>query len=291
MHKNKLQLTVICVIAVLLCGFAVWRYIATAEELSKTRAIAAENEKKMSELQTTLDQTLAENENLHSDLDEERNRNDDFERQIKKLSGTVGTLEKLSQTDKELLQKYSKVSFLNEHYIPKKLSYIDTEFVFNSTQKKPQILSSVRPFLENMIEDAKDDGVDILVVSAYRSFGDQTSLKAGYRVTYGSGANAFSADQGYSEHQLGTTLDFTTPTLGAGFEAFENTPAFTWLTKNAYKYGFVLSYPKGNSYYQYEPWHWRFVGEGLARQLNRQHKYFYDLDQRDIDKYLVEIFD
>lgn len=289
--KTKTQLTVIGIIAILLSGFAVWKYIATAQELSQTKVTAAQNETRLAELQTTLDQTVQENSNLHEELDDERERNDDFERQIRKLTGTVGTLEKLSQTDKELLQKYSKVSFLNEHYVPKKLSYIDTEFIFSSTQKKLQVLSSIRPFLENMLEDAKDDGVDILVVSAYRSFGDQTSLKASYRVTYGSGANTFSADQGYSEHQLGTTLDFTTPTLGTGFEAFEGTPAFTWLTKNAYKYGFVLSYPKGNTYYQYEPWHWRFVGESLARQLNRQNKYFYDLDQRDIDEHLVDIFD
>jgi hypothetical protein len=63
------------------------------------------------------------------------------------------------------------------------------------------------------------------------------------------------------------------------------------MQKNAYKYGFVLSYPKGNVYYVFEPWHWRFVGEKLAADLNKSGDYFYDWDQRKIDTYLVNVFD
>ena len=73
--------------------------------------------------------------------------------------------------------------------------------------------------------------------------------------------------------------------------SFEKTPAFTWLKENAHDYGFILSYPKGNLYYQYEPWHWRFVGEDLAEDLFEDGKEFYELDQREIDEYLVDIFD
>ncbi len=52
-----------------------------------------------------------------------------------------------------------------------------------------------------------------------------------------------------------------------------------------------MSYPKSNIYYQYEPWHWRFVGEDLAEDLHDDKKNFYELDQREIDKYLIKIFD
>src|SRR5690606_38397067 len=98
--------------------------------------------------------------------------------------------------------------------------------------------------------------------------------------------------QGYSEHQLGTTIDFTTEGLGGGLvTSFENTPAFAWLADNAHKFGFTLSYPKGNAYYMYEPWHWRFVGEDLAEDLHEDDAYFYDWDQRKIDTYLIKIFD
>jgi zinc D-Ala-D-Ala carboxypeptidase len=203
----------------------------------------------------------------------------------------VDTLEKLSKTDKELLQKYSKVYFLNEHYVPPRLKNIDKEFLFNK-EKPMQIHASVDSYLEDLLEDADDDDISLQIISAFRSFGTQATLKSNYSVTYGAGtANQFSADQGYSEHQLGTTVDFTTPELGAAFSTFDKTTAYEWLRKNAYRYGFVLSYPPGNAYYQFEPWHWRFVGTDLARKLHRENKYFYDLDQREIDKYLISIFD
>ena len=110
-------------------------------------------------------------------------------------------------------------------------------------------------------------------------------------MTFGSGANKFSAEQGYSEHQLGTTIDFTTPALGASFSAFDTTSAYEWLQGNAHRFGFVLSYPKGNAYYIYEPWHWRFVGVELATKLHTEGKRFYDMDQREINDYLSKIFD
>ncbi len=143
-----------------------------------------------------------------------------------------------------------------------------------------------------MIDDANKAGVIMYISSAYRSFNEQEALKGEYKVIYGAGtANQFSADQGYSEHQLGTTVDFTAPGLGGIVDGFETRPAYNWLVANAYKYGFILSYPEENKFYQYEPWHWRFVGVKLATDLHKQGKHFYDLDQRDIDEYLVSIFD
>ncbi len=143
-----------------------------------------------------------------------------------------------------------------------------------------------------MLDDAAST-TTIQIASAYRSFDTQESLKTSYKVIYGAGsANQFSADQGYSEHQLGTAVDLITPSMkGSLTTAFDKTPASLWLNDNAYKYGFILSYPKGNTYYQYEPWHWRFVGVQLATRLHNENKHFYDLDQRDINTYLVNIFD
>jgi D-alanyl-D-alanine carboxypeptidase len=197
----------------------------------------------------------------------------------------------LSKIDEELLQKYSKVFFLNENYIPQRVSKIDEDFVFPEG-KKIEFLSNAMPFLKNLLNKAEDDGLNLKVTSGYRSFDTQSGLKASYRVIYGAGtANQFSADQGYSEHQLGTAVDFTTPSSDASLVGFEQTPEYKWLQENAYRYGFILSYPPNNSYYIFEPWHWRFVGEELASKLHREKKNFFDLDQRDLDKYLVRIFD
>ena len=227
---------------------------------------------------------------LNTDYSSELDRNENFQTQIKKISKTVGVLDKLSKTDKELLQKYSKVYFLNEHYIPEKLSTIDKKYMYDESRNH-QLHSKVIPYFDKMVDAAKDDGVDLFVVSAYRSFQTQAQLKGSYSVTYGSGANAFSADQGYSEHQLGTTIDFTTKGINGGLTGFQNTPAYTWLKDNAYKYGFTLSYPEKNGYYMFEPWHWRFVGTDLASDLHSAKANFYDWDQRKIDSYLINIFD
>lgn len=241
-------------------------------------------------LSSKLSLTAEELDELEGDYKAEKKKNDNFEGQIKKISGTVSDLDKLSKTDEELLQKYSKVYFLNEHYIPPKIVPIKTTYLYNESAPK-SIHGKVESYFDDMIEDALADGIKIWVVSAYRSFSTQAQLKGAYTVTYGSGANAFSADQGFSEHQLGTTLDFTTGGLGGGLDGFESTPAFTWLQENAHKYGFTLSYPKGNAYYVYEPWHWRFVGEDLASDLKKAGVSFYDWDQRKIDSYLIKIFD
>lgn len=231
-----------------------------------------------------------ENDALSDELRREKRKNSDLEEQIGDISQTVDELEKLRRLDPELLQKYSKVFFLNEHYTPSKLSDIPKKYLY-SEAKEQQIHRQVLPFLTDMFEEAKDDDIMLYVVSGYRSFGTQATLKGQYTVTYGSGANQFSADQGYSEHQLGTTVDLTTTGINGGLNDFENTPAYAWLEKNAYKYGFVLSYPENNAYYEFEPWHWRFVGVRLARKLYRSKMHFYDMDQREINTYLGEIFD
>lgn len=220
----------------------------------------------------------------------QKNINESFEEQISGIAETVGTLDKLSKTDRELLQKYSKIYFLNENYVPENLTTIDPEFVFDK-DKKYEVHTKAYSHLKKMLLRAKEDGINLRVISSYRSFGTQGSLKSNYTVIYGTGANKFSADQGYSEHQLGTTIDFTTLDLGSNFTLFEKSEGYSWLIKNAHSFGFIISYPKGNSYYQFEPWHWRFVGEDLAGDLFDNNKYFYDVGQREIDKYLVSIFD
>ncbi|MEK7538574.1 MAG: M15 family metallopeptidase [Patescibacteria group bacterium] len=210
--------------------------------------------------------------------------------QVEAMSGTLGTLKKLANTNRELLKKYSRIYFLSENYIPPYTTRILDTYV-NEPEKEKTIATEVWPFLQKLLDDANATTTDLRVASAYRSFETQNKLKTAYTVSYGSGANKFSADQGYSEHQLGTTVDFTTVKLKGNSATFEKTPAYAWLTENAYKYGFILSYPKKNAYYVFEPWHWRFVGKNLALKLHNENKNFYDLTQNEIDEYLVTIFD
>lgn len=239
---------------------------------------------------STIEDIRNDLEDLADDYADERNRNEEFEDQIRDLSGTLGDLDKLAQIDKELLQKYSKVYFLNENYLPPKVDEINSRYILDG--KDDQYFDSrAVDFLEDMLRDAKRDGVDLKVISAYRSFDEQSTLKGQFTQQFGSGANAFSADQGYSEHQLGTTVDLTVDSIGGTFVSFAKTEAYEWLLDNAYKHGFILSYPEGNDFYQYEPWHWRFVGEELSRDLQRSDDTFYSIDQRKIDEYRLKMFD
>jgi len=258
---------------------------------SKINDSVLDLDKKIVELQKGLEIVAKTNSELSQNLQAQQTKSDSIDQTLSGLAGTVNTLEKLSKTDRELLQKYSKVYFLNENYVPVQLSNIDQKYLQNKSASL-QFHTVVMIFLTKMLDDASANSSAALVVSTYRSFGTQGTLKNSYRVTYGSGANAFSADQGYSEHQLGTTVDLTAPDINPALDIkFDSTPTYVWLTDNAYKYGFILSYPKNNSYYQYEPWHWRFVGVALATKLHNENKNFYNLDQREIDTYLSTIFD
>jgi D-alanyl-D-alanine carboxypeptidase len=260
----------------------------TKQEYASTSRSLLNNIDTLTQLLAT---TTSERDDLEANLRDEQQLIALMRTQIESVAGAVDVLQKLNDTDRELLEKYSRIYFLNENYVPKSLTPIpDTAVV--EPEKEKLVLTDVWPFLHGMLEAASSTGIDLRVISAYRSFGVQGTLKSSYLVTYGSKtANKFSADQGYSEHQLGSTVDFTTAALGTKFTNIEKTPAYQWLLDNAYKYGFILSYPPANTYYVFEPWHWRFVGKELARDLHDNKKYFYDLSQREIDTYLVSLFD
>lgn len=289
-------------IGVLLLGYLAMLAYDQSQQIDKITTKATNDnityQSNLEAASTTILSLQTELQNVHDKLEEladnyrdELNKNEEFEDQIRDLAGTLDEFEKLNEIDEELLAKYSKVYFLNENYTPSRIKEIDDEYILEG--KKDQYFhGDALEFLEDMLDRAERDGHDIKVVSAYRSFDEQTELKGEFTQIYGSGANAFSADQGYSEHQLGTTVDLTTPAVGGTYTSFGDTEAFEWLQDNAHKYGFILSYPEGNDFYIYEPWHWRFVGRDLARDLNRSsNRTFYTMDQRDINEYLLEIFD
>ncbi|MBX4192532.1 D-alanyl-D-alanine carboxypeptidase family protein [Candidatus Parcubacteria bacterium] len=276
---------VVGILALVLLTSVAYGYVQITALQGKVAVLESTLASTSSLLVGTLEETKS---NLSQSLLEEKAA---LENKLGDISGTVDTLEKLSKTDPELLQKYSKVFFLNEHYAPERLEEIEPAFTYDE-KRVEKIASPVRPFLEDLLNNAQDDNIDLFIKSAYRSFAEQQALKSSYKVVYGAGtANSFSADQGYSEHQLGTAVDFISKGQGGVLDGFDKTEAYVWLKDNAYKYGFIISYPKNNGYYIYEPWHWRFVGVKLATYLHKQNKNFYDLDQRTIDGYLVNIFD
>ena len=262
-----------------------------ANRIDSQLAVISTNEGTILELETDLGNLKNDLEDLVEDYEDELDRNEEFEDQLMDLAGELDEFERLNEIDEELLSKYSKVSFLNENYVPSDIEKIDDDYILEGKDDQYFHGDAMR-FLERMFDAAERDDIDLKIISAYRSFDEQNELKGQFTEVFGTGANAFSADQGFSEHQLGTTVDITTPAVGGTFESFGQTKAFEWLQDNAHKYGFILSYPEDNTFYVYEPWHWRFVGRDLARDLDRDDdRTFYTLDQREINKYLLEFFD
>ncbi len=113
-------------------------------------------------------------------------------------------------------------------------------------------------------------GDGLTVVSPYRSYGDQVSVYNGWVSRLGQAqADRQSARPGYSEHQTGLAVDIDTATA----QSFGQTPAGQWLAQNSWQYGFVVRYQDGQepvTGYEYEPWHFRYVGVPLATELHRE---------------------
>ncbi len=127
--------------------------------------------------------------------------------------------------------------------------------------------------LRAMAADARANGTPIELVSGYRSHAQQQST-FDYWVGIGGYKQALrtSARPGHSEHQLGTVVDVTGEGDGAAWSHADwaTTPAGAWMAANAWRHGFVMSYPRGSfdlSCYDYEPWHYRYVGRDLAATI------------------------
>jgi D-alanyl-D-alanine carboxypeptidase len=125
--------------------------------------------------------------------------------------------------------------------------------------------------LAELVADAKKAGHTLAAVSGYRSYQDQVSTFDYWVRTQGlEYAERSSARPGHSEHQLGTTVDVSSPGASFGLETFAGTPEAKWLAANAWKFGFVVSYPDGKEQvtgYMPEPWHIRFVGKSVAADV------------------------
>ncbi|HEU0206131.1 MAG TPA: M15 family metallopeptidase [Pseudolysinimonas sp.] len=123
--------------------------------------------------------------------------------------------------------------------------------------------------LRQMFADYQaQSGAQLRVVSAYRSYTTQVATYNGWVSRLGQAqADRQSARPGTSEHQTGLAVDINT----GSDQGFGATPAGTWLAANSYKYGFIVRYPDGFepiTGYEYEPWHFRFIGVDLATEMH-----------------------
>ena len=118
----------------------------------------------------------------------------------------------------------------------------------------------------SMQEDAESHGLNIWIQSGYRSYEYQKKIYDNYVSKDGNEkADTYSARPGHSEHQTGLCFDLNTVN-----DSFIDTEEGKWVNNNAYKYGFIIRFPKVKEKftgYKYEPWHLRYVGKKLSKKL------------------------
>ena len=153
---------------------------------------------------------------------------------------------------------------LSNNYIPNDLEIINKKYSY----KTKYLRKKARISFENMAKEIEKIGLKIVLVSAYRNYEYQDRLFKKYVKDKGlEYASMCSAQAGHSEHQLGLAIDIADKTLD--YDSFAETKEFNWIKANAYKYGFILRYPKDKvniTKYKYEPWHYRYVGN-IAKYL------------------------
>lgn len=161
-------------------------------------------------------------------------------------------------------------------YAPTRLVVPNIPLRANITSTERYVSSVMAGPLQTMVKAAKEQGVNLNLQSGYRSYNFQVDLYNSYVQQQGqAAADEQSARPGYSEHQTGLAADLgsiANPACNVA-QCFATTTEGKWLAGNAYKYGFIVRYPKNKQQitgYEYEPWHIRYVGAKLSTEMHRQ---------------------
>lgn len=182
--------------------------------------------------------------------------------------------------------RYDDVTTFHMGYDDWKTTLLDTLYSLPVTYVPPDLVSVEEAGLDGpfkvralLLEDLKalvaaaPAGAGLELQSAYRSYDYQRRTFEYWVAQEGADAAlTSSARAGHSEHQLGTAVDFRSVGGPAPWDLddWALTPAGAWLAENAWRYGFVMSYPEGKrdlTCYIYEPWHYRYVGRETAKAV------------------------
>jgi D-alanyl-D-alanine carboxypeptidase len=171
---------------------------------------------------------------------------------------------------------------LGRRYQPADLVPLSDYFPVDVTLGYPSEIRQVAigPLVQ-LMADMHEAGLKPTIISGYRSFDSQVIARDKWSKLEPENVNYLSAPPGYSEHQLGTVVDFGSPELpevvgrpDVEFHTyFYKTSEGQWLLEHAHEYGFTLSYPREAfdiTGFFYEPWHFRYIGVELATRLREQ---------------------
>ena len=185
----------------------------------------------------------------------------------------------MTHNNETITMLVNKNNLLDEFFIPEDLVLTDNNennfHNYFNPEVKPMISSMVLPYFYKMIAEAKKDGIYLAIGSGYRSYKYQQEVWNGWVEKKGlEYAKKFVAPPGASEHQTGLAFDIGCFRNGKFTDdLYDNDIEIKWLQDNCFKYGFILRYPQGKEHitgYNYEPWHYRFVGLELAKILYKE---------------------
>lgn len=194
---------------------------------------------------------------------------------IKDLYAILEEEKTFRQDDKSLFFLIDKKHTASSSYAPKDLVSLKKNSLFDLNKAGMKIRAEAYSALNEMAQAALNDGIRLLVSSAYRSYSYQENL-FNYWVSVDGleEAERESSRPGTSQHQLGTAVDF-----GSISDDFDKTQMGQWIYKNAADYGWSLSFPKGYedvTGYRWECWHFRYIGKNACRF---QQKWFGGIQQ------------
>lgn len=194
----------------------------------------------------------------------------DYEEVVKRVNSNLDYTfyedSKEADISKEMYTLVNKYYYLDQNYVPEDLVQVESKYTMNNTFFNKTAYENFK----KMADAASEEGLTLLITTAYRNYNFQATLYNNYvRQDGQKAADTYSARPGYSEHQLGYSADLTNKER-ASFGEFKNTKEYEWLKKNAYKYGFIIRYTDDNQYitgYVPEAWHYRYVGEDIAKYI------------------------
>lgn len=213
------------------------------------------------------------NKNLERYVNYKENHSDKTFREIVSIVNVNAdnkwyTNTKKTDTTKKELMLVNKFNYLEKDYKIENVKEISSRYAYSENNSNDEIMEHYK----KMFKAAEDDGIKLIISSAYRTYKEQEETYDYYKNTKGEElGNKYAAKPGHSEHQTGLAFDILT--LNATTENFEKTKEFEWLKDNSYKYGFIMRYPKDKEYltgYEYEPWHYRYVGIDAAKQIKNE---------------------
>jgi len=176
----------------------------------------------------------------------------------------------------------NKYNHLSEQYIPKDLELVSNEYSTGNVQ----LVKEAKNQFEIMSSSAKKENLNVIAFSGYRDYTYQKNLYNTYlQKDSQEKVDTYSARAGYSEHQTGLSVDIYNGI--DDYNNFEQTKEFKWLKNNAHKYGFILRYPKNKELettYQYESWHYRYVGIDIATYIKKHNISFDEYYVQNIEK-------